>query len=574
MRFFPNFSRAKLRMGRAWRRRDSVLLAALALVLLFSCYGIRWGRVECWNPDEMASALLRPNFLPATYAKPPFYPYVNHIVVLWWVDIAEWVVRRVDRHAKLNEVRLIASRLLVVAMFFGTTTIAYFATRRPFGIFAARVVALGFATSAGFIAFNNYLTVDSPMLFWMMLAFLFCQRILYRGELRDYIAAGIITGLATATKYNGLAIGIAIPAAHFLRGGEPFLRRVFSYRWVIGCACVVVGFVLGNPGVVLDWSRFSSDFMYNYVVTRQYGGQNAYETSYGQFLVRITDIIGVPAACVVAVAIFIGLILFVVRRKITSLGARNFALAAAVFLLYYVQIGGFPRSETRFTLPAVPFLLLMAAPCFAFLEKRGRTLASALLTPVLLYNLVCCFAVGRRFNQDPRMAAQLWVRQHIPGGSVMESSACSPHWQRLAGFDAVEIQTNKPKAPKHRRRASTIDLRMAHVNGRNKLFSELFKDNKWVEGRVAIYEGDADEGLFTPEALARRNPSFITVHSVDYQVPSEIVPKYYADLIDGKLGYHVTFDGTTPEAPRWIYPREIDFLAGRMTILVRNDLPL
>ena len=189
-------------MGRAWRRRDSVLLVALASVLLFSCYGIRWGRVECWNPDEMASTLLRPNFLPATYAKPPFYPYVNHIVVLWWVDIAEWVVRRVDRHAKLNEVRLIASRLLVVAMFLGTTTIAYFATRRPFGIFAARVVALGFATSAGFIAFNNYLTVDSPMLFWMMLAFLFCQRILYRGELRDYIAAGIITGLATATKYQ------------------------------------------------------------------------------------------------------------------------------------------------------------------------------------------------------------------------------------------------------------------------------------------------------------------------------------------------------------------------------------
>ena len=111
--------------------------------------------------------------------------------------------------------------------------------------------------------------------------------------------------------------------------------------------------------------------MYNYVVTRQYGGQNANDTSYGEFLVRITDIIGVPATCAVALAIFIGLILFVVRRKITSLGARNFALAAAVFLLYYVQIGGFPRSETRFTLPAVPFLLLMAAPCFALLRSAA-----------------------------------------------------------------------------------------------------------------------------------------------------------------------------------------------------------
>jgi hypothetical protein len=115
---------------------------------------------------------------------------------------------------------------------------------------------------------------------------------------------------------------------------------------------------------------------------------------------------------------------------------------------------------------------------------------------------------------------------------------------------------------------------MAHVNGRKKLFAELFKGNKWVEGRPAIYEGDADEGLFTTEALARRNPSIITAHSLDYEVPGEIVPKYYADLIDGKLGYHVSFDQRTLEAPSWVYPREIDFLAGRMTILVRNDLPL
>jgi hypothetical protein len=64
------------------------------------------------------------------------------------------------------------------------------------------------------------------------------------------------------------------------------------------------------------------------------------------------------------------------------------------------------------------------------------------------------------------------------------------------------------------------------------------------------------------------------VHSWDYEVPGEIVPKYYSDLIDGKLGYHVTFDRTTPATPAWVYPREIDFLAGRMTILVRNDLSL
>jgi 4-amino-4-deoxy-L-arabinose transferase-like glycosyltransferase len=87
---------------------------------------------------------------------------------------------------------------------------------KSFGIFSARIVALVFATSAGFIAYSHFLTSDIPVMFWMLLAFYFSINILTRAKLSDYLLAGFFTGIATATKYNGLAIGISIAVAHFL----------------------------------------------------------------------------------------------------------------------------------------------------------------------------------------------------------------------------------------------------------------------------------------------------------------------------------------------------------------------
>jgi hypothetical protein len=54
-------------------------------------------------------------------------------------------------------------------------------------------------------------------MFWMLAAFVCCQRIFERGRWQDYLLAGLLTGVAAATKYNGLGVGVAIPAAHFAR---------------------------------------------------------------------------------------------------------------------------------------------------------------------------------------------------------------------------------------------------------------------------------------------------------------------------------------------------------------------
>jgi len=58
------------------------LVGALSLAFLFCLHGITWGRVECWNPDQMALRGLRA-LRPANYMKPPFHTYLNHAFVVW-----------------------------------------------------------------------------------------------------------------------------------------------------------------------------------------------------------------------------------------------------------------------------------------------------------------------------------------------------------------------------------------------------------------------------------------------------------------------------------------------------------
>jgi hypothetical protein len=105
--------------------------------------------------------------------------------------------------------------------------------------------------------------------------------------------------------------------------------------------------------------------------------------------------------------------------------------------------------------------------------------------------------------------------------------------------------------------------------GRFELFREVFPE--WVQPLVAENEKNPDQGLFTAAALEKRNPNYISIYSGDYKVPGDTVRRYYGELLTGKLPYAIVFDAGTPRAPKWIYPRTIDSLRGRITILQRKN---
>ena len=172
------------------QKPDKFLIIGLSLGLVFCLYGIQWGWVETWHPDQMAlRSLFHEGKLPLNpnyFAKPPFHTYLNLLLSRAPVYIVGTIFLDLPRDS-LRPIELIWSRMLTVLMFLGAIILVFCITKRFFGLFAARIISVIFATSAGFIAFSHFLTADIPMLFWMLLAFYFIQNVLFSGKISDYI---------------------------------------------------------------------------------------------------------------------------------------------------------------------------------------------------------------------------------------------------------------------------------------------------------------------------------------------------------------------------------------------------
>jgi len=499
--------------------------------------------------------------------KPPFHTYLNHVFVVWPITAALKIAQVPTERMKIaNSAKLIGSRLLTLALYLGAIALAYSFSRRSYGRFSAAVIAFALATSAGFVTYAHFLTADTPLLFWMLAAFWAAHRIASAPSTRNYAIAGFLTGIAIATKYNGLAVGIAFLVAHFFAvKGASIRSMILSRQLGIGLGMALLGFLFGCPTVLYEPKKFWHDFIYNYTVTPRYSGQPD-RANYLGALARISEIVGIPGAILMVGLAISSCILILRRRDLSDAASRGFILSGAVFLLYILKVGTFPRTETRYVLPAIPFLILLIGPALQTVERRKWILA--LLLPVLIYNCLCSYLVGKRFNDDPRLEAQLWMVKNVPRGSVIESSATSPRWSKLPNFDGYEIDLDRSNQPGPPVRSIT-DLRLPHVSGRLALFRKVFPE--WVQPLVAEKEGDPGQGLFNAAALEKRNPNYISVYSPDYHVPGETVRKYYDDLLTGKSPYAIVFDAETPRAPAWIYPRTIDCLSGRMTILERKN---
>jgi hypothetical protein len=542
---------------------DRYLILALAVGAALVLNGIWWGWVEHWDPDQMVFKGLigvkgRGFLEPETFLKPPFHTYLNFFLSVLPIKGAERLIEFLTGgHPNFGPIALWWSRLIQLSLFIGIIYLSYRITARFTSCAAARIIALLTASSAGLVMEAHFLTADIPVTFWMLASFSLAQSILYTGRMRDYVLAGFVAGLATATKYNGLAVAVAIPIFHlFSNRSAPLLSTAFDRRLVCGVAMVAVGFVVANPYAVFDFPSFRSDFMYNYITTPVYGGQSG-GFGYIKFLLAIPEIVGWPLTVATALA----LIYVIVELRGASLEQRGSVLAAfGVFALYFWKFGAPPRVPVRFVVPTIPFVMISTGPFWSALVGRFRYVAVCFVAVLTMYNMVASYWVGRRFATDPRMAAQSWVAVEVPAGSVMESSRFTPKWNLYPGINIK-------------------DVRMPMVSGRKRLFSNLFQNPRMLR-ELHARMSDASVKWYNPAALAARGPDFVAVDSLYMErfvrkgaLKGSLYPEirdFFTELLAGHLGYRVVFDRSARGSPPWLYPKRIPHVDNQIVILRRQ----
>ncbi|UKO99497.1 ArnT family glycosyltransferase [Nostoc sp. UHCC 0870] len=547
---------------------DSYLIIALISGFIFCLYGIHWGRVEEWNPDQM---VFKGNLSwgeifssPSDFLKPPFHTYFNFILSYIPLKFIEKIFRLSQNSLTSGSVMLIWSRIISASLFLGTIFLNFQINKRFFGLFSARIITLIFATSSGFIVYSHFLTADIPLIFWMILSFYFIQSIYLQGKISNYLLAGFFTGIATATKYNGLSIGIGIVLAHILSFNELAWKKIiFSKKLILSLLTVVIGFLIGNPFALINYRQFVSDFLYNYITTPIYNGEITGTNYLTFFSIYIREIVGLPSLIIISLAILYSLYLTFTSKDNKRI--KSVLLILTVFIIYYYKFADFPRLETRFVLPIVPFWLMLSGPFWNQI-KSNKAAISVILVIIISYNTVCSLYVGKRFLDDPRMVAQEWVKANIPQLSLIENTAYIPTWNRLSG---VKLKSRN----------------MPFISGRGKLFEQnltnRFKKDSWIIKRWReSQKSDQNINFYSQEELANRKPEYIAINSLYYErffkndnlkILYPEINQFFTKLISEKYPYKRIFDQESKTPPIWAYPQNIDFLHNRTIIFKGKD---
>lgn len=252
---------------------------------------------------------------------------------------------------------LLIPRLLSATCGVVTVWLVYRIGRRLFDERVGIVAALFLAVSFLHVRDSHFGVSDVPMTALLTAAILVILQWQDRGGVRLALLAGVITGLAGATKYNALGAGVAFAVAWVIESLNVRTRqggRVFSLVTQLAAygLGVAVAFLGTSPYIVIEWSRFLKDI--GEVQDTLANGPAGLRVGRGWWY--FADIV-LPAAVgwpmlVLGVGGAAGMLLSHWRRAATLL---------AFPIAYYAFAGRGYGVFARHALPLTPFVCLTAA---------------------------------------------------------------------------------------------------------------------------------------------------------------------------------------------------------------------
>jgi hypothetical protein len=325
----------------------------------------------------------------------------------------------------------LSGRLMTLAFSLATVWLMFVLGKRTHSWVVAAVGAFFLSVNPMHVEWSRLVLPVVPMVFWVMLSFLACLKVLESTSMRWYFLAGVSAGLAASCVYYGGVVIVCLPLAHWLRMHQqsPRMAGLFlSPQPYLGIAAMVLAFLAVCPYSLLDFQGFRQDIGSAYF---GYAGHKTNDmSSVLDYLVRafvalaksLRRALGVP----IAITSFLGLGLSLRRPTSRSI------LAAAFIITYLIVLGFFAGHRGRHMAPVVPFLTILAASVVVRMYALFARVAPrrvALLSLCVLLSLPSVLEVARTdcefMRKDTRIVAREWIEATIPPGTriVLDASA-------------------------------------------------------------------------------------------------------------------------------------------------------
>ncbi|MCZ6636106.1 MAG: glycosyltransferase family 39 protein [bacterium] len=412
------------------REWQGTLLVVLLLGGVFRFYGLSWGTdrqtgyFHPFHPDE--STLVEDarwvgvdlSRMRASYGKAPIY-------LLWTLaQIGGGLFGvspfHLDDNASLKFTHILGRG---VSALMGTVTLwlVFLIGRRWNGPWMGVLAAFLLAFSAGHIQQSHYYTVDPALAFWAALFLFLCLK-LPAPDKGYYLLLGGICGLAIGTRLVGIWLVVPFLIAHLWHRSWRTLLNVRVALFCLAAGVITLAcepFLLLDPGYYTDTENLRG-FLPSMQVAR---GEvvriwTLYDFSTTPYLYYITHLFRYALGAPLEIAALVGIFLGLWRRE------KCFWILLGWVLPYFLLVGGLHTKPIRYVTPLLPPLALLGSwtcvQAVSWLQSYTR-LRFVLALPVLLVCLptFCWGAALIRIyvQEDSRIQAVRWIRDHIPKGS-------------------------------------------------------------------------------------------------------------------------------------------------------------
>jgi hypothetical protein len=500
--------------------RKTAIFAVLGIMILavaIRVWGIGWGlptakHFYSYHPDEniVFSAALNINLLDGQL-DPKFFNYGS--LYLYLVSIGLVLASgsgfvnlgKGDMAANIAEISKMYLTGRVVALLLGVLTVyaVYRLGKRAYGRGTGVLAALFMAVAPIHVMHSKFLAVDVPSAFFVTLALIFAIRIFQEDfRARDYILAGLFAGFAAATKYNAGLVILAPAMAHMVTDrARPGLRIFNGKLWLIPIASVI-GFLIGTPGILIDFEKFSRDFSYEMAHVRTGHGLVFTNTGPG-WIYHLSHSfwpgMGLPLAILAGIGV-----LYALRKR----SAADWCMLA-FSIVYYAVIGAAQVRFARYTIPLLPVLTILAARVSVDAVDRlvhgkdrceGACLASQsagfavslLLILVVGYTAAYSVALDQMMlRKDTRDRAEEWISANIPHGISI-------------GFPTIPWFYTPPLDPEV---------------GMSPEAPERYAKSQEVTDYSLVVDPDGD---WSADFLRKKMPSYLVMSSFEYADPLRV----------------------------------------------------
>ncbi len=441
-------------------------LAALALGLRL--YGLDWGNFhpDEWPIESFTTSLGLPRslgefFSPESPLNPGWFNYGSLPLIL--LAAIGWLG---DLLRELNDI--VPSRHVLWRAASGaadTVTVILIARigRTVYGPLIGFLAAAFYALAALPIQLSHYYTVDPLMTTLLIASLLTSISFLRSRNPRMGYLAGILLGMAVATKAT--AIVFALPAVFawlaFLwtaaRNAEDggAARRALRQAMTAGLL-TLAAFLVGQPYALIDWATYSADVWQQ---AQMAGGAvelpftiQYIDTAPWTYHLRNVIVWGLGAPLGIAALTGAALIGSRAAGKRRDLVETMLILS---LLIPFLWLGAQQVKFMRYLLPLYPVLCIAAAfaviSAMGLLARLGRpggwaamTLAGLVIVPTAFYALALTTVFGGVHPVD-RMGE--WIRGNVTSGATIATEAWDQRFPGEELYAATDVEVYWPDNP-------------------------------------------------------------------------------------------------------------------------------